>query len=121
MEVTNQSFPLLGLSAAKTKGLLAFTARGHLEVEADEVSDEWTPINVGQLGALGLGNEVRSAVRYSEMPTADVPVTITRSQPRLNVSSVGLYTIQAGSYRGSFRMNVEISLSSCTKIFHSGR
>ncbi|MAH12888.1 MAG: hypothetical protein CMO33_04005 [Verrucomicrobia bacterium] len=117
LEVTNQSFPLLGLSAAKTKGLLAFTARGHLEVEADEVSDEWTPINVGQLGALGLGNEVRSAVRYSEMPTADVPVTITRSQPRLNVSSVGLYAIQAGSYRGSFRMNVEISRAPAQRFF----
>ncbi len=106
---SENSFPVIGLDAVKTKGIAAFASLDHLEVETRELPESWTSINVGQLGALGLGNEVRSAYRYAEPPSGTVEVSIRRADPRLNASSVGLFTVGRGNVSGTFRVDLDIS------------
>jgi hypothetical protein len=112
-----QTYPIIGLEAAKTKGLVAFVARGHLEVEPGNLPGDWTRINVGKLGALGLINEVRSAARYVETTRNSVSLTIHRAAPRLKATSAGLYTIQTGSLQGAFRIKVEVSRAPVRRFF----
>ena len=108
-DVSNRTFPLIGLDAIKTKGVVAFASRGHLEVDTNEVPESWSTINVGQLGALGLGNEVRSAYRYTEPLKGLVDVSIRRAEARINGNSIGLYTMEKGSVRGDFRIHLVVS------------
>ena len=112
-----QDYPIIDLEAAKTKGLVAFVARGHLEVEPGNLPEDWSQINVGKLGALGLINEVRSAARYVETNNNSISLTVNRAAPRMKATSAGLYTIQTGSLRGAFRIKVEVSRAPVRRIF----
>ena len=114
---TGQVFPLIRLDAVKTKGLAAFSALGHLESDAGNVPESWTPVNVGKLGALGLGNEVRSAFRYHEPAGGTATASIHRGEPMTQASSSALYTLSEGNLSGSFRVPVKISRAPAQRFF----
>ena len=111
------NFPLIQLDAVKTKGLAAFSAQGHLESNGGDVPEGWSPVNVGKLGALGLGNEVRSAYRYHEPAKGTASASIRRGEPRTQASSSALYTLSEGSLSGAFRVPVKISRAPAQRFF----
>ncbi len=107
--VRKVSLPLISCVADKSSGIAAVSVAGDLDAEVSTSAGGLKVVTVGKMAFSGLGRAVRAAYTYETAPAGLLEVSVSRPEPRISASGVGLVSVSPAGVSGRFAITYNVT------------
>jgi len=103
------TLPLISSAADKCAGLATVSVAGDLDAKVSTGAEGLKAVTVGKMAFWGLGRAVRSAYTYEIAPSGQLEVSVSRPEPRIAASGVGLVSVSPAGVSGRFAVTYNVT------------